>query len=99
MSLLMGKKLTNCSEDEAAAAITGVGLSLDLTLRDIQQDLKITGCHGKNQRPLMAPAHLLDLFLESMWVTYKTNKYGCIKTVSFSRMAIPRICSTRFFHY
>jgi 2-keto-4-pentenoate hydratase/2-oxohepta-3-ene-1,7-dioic acid hydratase in catechol pathway len=43
MSLLIGKKLINCGEDEAARAIKGVGLSLDLTLRDIQQDLKDKG--------------------------------------------------------
>lgn len=43
MSLLIGKPLTNCNESEALGAIAGVGLSLDLTLRDIQQDLKEKG--------------------------------------------------------
>ena len=43
MSLLIGKQLCHCNENEVTAAIAGVGLSLDLTLRDIQQDLKDSG--------------------------------------------------------
>jgi 2-keto-4-pentenoate hydratase/2-oxohepta-3-ene-1,7-dioic acid hydratase in catechol pathway len=40
MALLIGKQLTNASYDEVMAAVYGVGLALDLTLRDIQSELK-----------------------------------------------------------
>ncbi|MDG0969307.1 MAG: fumarylacetoacetate hydrolase family protein [Porticoccaceae bacterium] len=43
MSVLMGKQLSNCNEQEAQEAIAGVGISLDLTLRDVQQNLKEKG--------------------------------------------------------
>ncbi|MFT6310013.1 MAG: 2-keto-4-pentenoate hydratase/2-oxohepta-3-ene-1,7-dioic acid hydratase in catechol pathway [Porticoccus sp.] len=40
MALLIGRQLTYASGDETMAAICGVGLALDLTLRDIQSELK-----------------------------------------------------------
>ncbi len=41
MSILIGTKLTaGCTEEQAEVAIAGVGLALDLTLRDLQQQLK-----------------------------------------------------------
>ena len=40
MALLIGKQLTNASVDETLDAIAGIGLALDLTLRDIQSELK-----------------------------------------------------------
>ncbi|MFQ3323603.1 MAG: 2-keto-4-pentenoate hydratase/2-oxohepta-3-ene-1,7-dioic acid hydratase in catechol pathway [Pseudomonadales bacterium] len=40
MALLIGERLTNASSNETIAAIFGVGLALDLTLRDIQSELK-----------------------------------------------------------
>ena len=40
MALLIGKQLTNASSDETIAAIYGVGLALDLTLRELQNELK-----------------------------------------------------------
>jgi 2-keto-4-pentenoate hydratase/2-oxohepta-3-ene-1,7-dioic acid hydratase in catechol pathway len=43
MSLLIGKKLTSCDVEQAASSIRGVGLSLDLTLRDLQGELKACG--------------------------------------------------------
>lgn len=43
MSILIGKRLSHASEDEAKAAIAGVGLGLDLTLRDLQGRLKDKG--------------------------------------------------------
>jgi 2-keto-4-pentenoate hydratase/2-oxohepta-3-ene-1,7-dioic acid hydratase in catechol pathway len=38
--LLIGKKLTAAREEEALGAIYGVGLGLDLTLRELQSELK-----------------------------------------------------------
>ncbi|WP_415886033.1 fumarylacetoacetate hydrolase family protein [Neptuniibacter sp. QD37_6] len=43
MAILIGSKLSNASEEEAKAAISGVGLGLDLTLRDLQGKLKEKG--------------------------------------------------------
>jgi 2-keto-4-pentenoate hydratase/2-oxohepta-3-ene-1,7-dioic acid hydratase in catechol pathway len=43
MSVLIGTKLTNASEDETKKAIIGVGVGLDLTLRDLQDTLKSKG--------------------------------------------------------
>ena len=40
MALLIGERLTNASSNETLAAVFGVGLALDLTLRDIQSELK-----------------------------------------------------------
>jgi len=43
IALLIGKPLVNASEDEVADAIAGLGLGLDLTLRDVQAKLKEKG--------------------------------------------------------
>jgi 2-keto-4-pentenoate hydratase/2-oxohepta-3-ene-1,7-dioic acid hydratase in catechol pathway len=43
LSILIGSKLTNASSAEAEAAIAGVTLGLDLTLRDLQTKLKNKG--------------------------------------------------------
>lgn len=43
LAVLIGKPLTNVSASEAQAAILGYGLALDLTLRDLQSQLKNKG--------------------------------------------------------
>ncbi len=43
MSVLIGRKLTHASEDDAKKAIIGLGVGLDLTLRDLQDVLKSKG--------------------------------------------------------
>jgi 2-keto-4-pentenoate hydratase/2-oxohepta-3-ene-1,7-dioic acid hydratase in catechol pathway len=40
MAILIGQPLTDCSEQQAAEAIAGLGVALDLTLRDLQNQLK-----------------------------------------------------------
>ena len=40
MSMLIGEHLTDCTEKQAESAILGVGIGLDLTLRDLQPRLK-----------------------------------------------------------
>lgn len=43
LAVLLSKPLKNASEEEAAGAIEGFGLALDLTLRDVQSSLKQKG--------------------------------------------------------
>jgi len=43
LALLIGQPLTNCDQHQAIAAIEGVGLALDLTLRELQSKLKSKG--------------------------------------------------------
>ncbi len=43
IAILIGKDLTNASEEEVAENIAGIGLGLDLTLRDVQDKLKEKG--------------------------------------------------------
>ena len=43
MSILIGEQLADCTEQQAADAIIGVGVALDLTLRDLQNQFKQKG--------------------------------------------------------
>lgn len=43
MALLIGQPLKNCQEEDVITAIAGVGIALDLTLRDLQKQLKAAG--------------------------------------------------------
>jgi len=43
IAILIGDPLTHCTEQQAVSAIIGVGLALDLTLRDLQNELKQKG--------------------------------------------------------
>lgn len=43
MAVLIGKRISSASSAEAKDAIVGVGLALDLTLRDLQDELKAKG--------------------------------------------------------
>jgi len=43
LAVLIGRPLTNASASDAEAAILGYGLALDLTLRDLQSELKEQG--------------------------------------------------------
>lgn len=43
LALLIGRPLTHASADQVPAAIVGLGLALDLTLRDLQTQLKEAG--------------------------------------------------------
>ena len=43
VSVLIGDTLTQCTKQQAASAIFGVGIALDLTLRDLQNELKQKG--------------------------------------------------------
>lgn len=40
MAVLIGDRLCRCSEQQASSAIAGIGVALDLTLRDLQSALK-----------------------------------------------------------
>ncbi|GFD82541.1 isomerase/hydrolase [Tenacibaculum sp. KUL118] len=68
VSVLLKSPLKNASEDEAKAAIWGIGLGLDLTLRDVQAALKKQGQPWEraksfdNSAPLSGfiPFHLVD---------------------------------------
>ena len=43
MALLIGQPLKNCKEEDVIKSIAGVGIALDLTLRDLQKQLKEAG--------------------------------------------------------
>ncbi len=43
LALLIGERLSKTDSDEAMSSIQGVGLGLDLTLRDVQEQLKHKG--------------------------------------------------------
>lgn len=43
LAVLIGKSLSRCTPEQAQLAITGLGVGLDLTLRELQDDLKSRG--------------------------------------------------------
>lgn len=44
IAVLIGKTISSIDADDVAEAIAGYGLALDLTLRDVQNQLKAQGC-------------------------------------------------------
>lgn len=59
IAILINESLHNASEEDCRAAIAGVGLGLDLTLRDVQDQLKQKGHPWERPKPLMAPVRCL----------------------------------------
>ena len=43
IAILIGEQLSSATEEEVDGAIAGIGLALDLTLRDVQSELKEKG--------------------------------------------------------
>jgi 2-keto-4-pentenoate hydratase/2-oxohepta-3-ene-1,7-dioic acid hydratase in catechol pathway len=62
MAVLIGAPLHDAGEDEIAAAIAGVGVALDLTLRDVQDQLKREG-HPWERAKSFAGAYPLSGFI------------------------------------
>lgn len=69
LAVLIGKQITRASRQEAAAAVAGYGLGLDLTLRDVQKSLKEKGLPWEKAKafdgscpmtPFIGPDELAD---------------------------------------
>lgn len=76
VTILIGKPLKNASEAECLAAIAGVGLGLDLTLRDVQNTLKKNG-HPWEVAKAFDGAAPLSTFLS-------LEKVGDLREIRFS---------------
>lgn len=86
LAIVIGKRLTHASETDAIKAIAGVGLALDLTLRDLQSTLKAKGLpwekakafDGSCSLSAFVPNTGLDLTqLEfSLWINDQLRQQG-----------------------
>ena len=86
LAILIGERLTHASEADAVKAIAGVGLALDLTLRDLQSTLKAKGLpwekakafDGSCSLSAFVPTTGLDLTrLElSLWINGQLRQQG-----------------------
>lgn len=62
--LLIGKTIKNASPDEAEEAIIGYGIGLDMTLRDIQDELKKKGHPWEKSKCFDTSAVISDFILK-----------------------------------
>lgn len=63
--LLIGKKIKNASLEEAEEAIIGYGLGLDMTLRDVQDELKKKGHPWEKSKCFDTSAVISEFILKS----------------------------------
>ena len=88
LAFLIGQPLTRANVEQAQEAISGVGLALDLTLRDKQSELRDKGLPWERAKafdgscPVSAfiPAKQLDLQRDinfSFWVNDEVRQQGC----------------------
>ena len=70
MALLVGERLQNCDADEARWSMAGFGLGLDLTLRDLQTELKKKG-HPWERAKGFDGACPVSGFIDSRGVSWK----------------------------
>ncbi|CAK8740975.1 hypothetical protein SODG_004421 [Sodalis praecaptivus] len=62
LAILIGAPLKQANEQQVAQGIAGVGVALDLTLRDLQAQFKKQGSPGRKRKVLMAPVRYRGLF-------------------------------------
>lgn len=69
LAILIGRRLTHATQEQVQAAVAGVGLGLDLTLRDIQAELKEKGLPWERAKafdgscpltPFVSASHVKD---------------------------------------
>lgn len=78
IALLIGKQLRHASASEADLGIAGVGLGLDLTLRDVQQELKAKGHPWERSKAFDGSCPLSD-FVDTRRVPDWQNLTLCLK--------------------
>ncbi len=107
MALLIGQPLQRCREEDVLGAIAGVGIALDLTLRDLQKQLKEAGQPWEKAKgwdgacplsPFVKAEHVADL----QDVNIKLWQNGDLKQNGNTRQmltkVVPLICYiTQFF--
>ncbi len=75
LSIQIGHTLKNASELEARAAISGVTLGLDLTLRDLQNSLKDQGYPWERSKAFDGSCVLGDWLAPDVITDYKNARY------------------------
>jgi len=98
IAILMGETLTQCTPKQASSAIIGVGIALDLTLRDLQNELKQKGLPWEKAKafdgscPLSAfePVESFDA-LDNIGLQLAVN--GAVKQKGSSRQMLTDIVS------
>ncbi|MCH8501509.1 MAG: fumarylacetoacetate hydrolase family protein [Aliidiomarina sp.] len=82
LTVMIGTELTQCTAEQARQAIAGIGLGLDLTLRDVQEQLKKDGHPWERAKaftgsaPLTEFIPLSDLGGELEQLTFSLHRNG-----------------------
>ncbi len=107
LTVLIGKSLTAASEQQAREAIVGVGLGLDLTLRELQEQLKQQGHPWEIAKafdhscPLSAfvPATQIDNLEDTeyqLWVNGELRQLGQTRNMLTPIYRLLAYCSQHF---
>ncbi|BDX06069.1 fumarylacetoacetate hydrolase family protein [Planctobacterium marinum] len=110
LAFLIAQPITCASVEQAHAAIAGVGLALDLTLRDKQSELRAKGLPWERAKafdgscPVSAfiPSEQLDLQRDmnfSFWVNDELRQQGCSSQMIWSWSSLIAHISTIFSLY
>lgn len=107
LAILVGKPLTHATPGQCRAAIVGVGLALDLTRRDLQNDLKQKGlpwevaksfdcsCPLTNFMPVSETEDLGALSFK-MWLNGNLTQEGQVTLMRHSILQLLLYISTHF---
>jgi 2-keto-4-pentenoate hydratase/2-oxohepta-3-ene-1,7-dioic acid hydratase in catechol pathway len=90
LAILIGRRLTHATPEQVQAAVAGVGLGLDLTLRDIQSELKDKGLPWERAKAFDGSCPLTPFVSASNiedWQTleFKLELNGTVQQVGNSR--------------